>query len=451
MPIDQNTTSTTVKDDKTKDEMPIPKGSQVNTSLGSRFNTSNYRNQIIQNQGGGGGSQNNLDLDKEMLNQVDYSMGGSQGNEFMDEDGNIIGYGPSYGDSDPIDISPGNFFAKYDDSEATALAQTNKQLAAEEIYWAKEGATSASPGEYLNPDGTGINLGSTDAEKAADKAAADKAAAELAALESGIAANLIPAPDFYRGDKNEKSITDGGFIADFYRINKAGEYVDHTGKLRAEGWVPEAGAAPKAPKGEQFYFGAYGELQSGSTKNNTDLPWFSPPTPGYTKSPQQGIKPKHTKEDGSMYYRDPQGSGMYIQNIDNKQNKNQIQTQLNKQKAERAYNQMTKEWTFDYLRATGDKKKTKQQAYAFLDSKVRIMDSWGMGQGGVGFGGTRESNKKDLQKRIKQAYGQRDTETKKHYGMLNRQQPQNNKQGPGIMFGNSTTWDKHLSDPNYSY
>ena len=444
MAIPGNTTDTTVKDDTTKTEMPIPKGSQVNTNLGNRFSTSNYRNQIIHNQGGGG--QNNLDLDKEMLNQVDYSMGGPQGNEFMDEDGNIIGYGPSYGDKTKIDVLPGNPFDKYGNNEATALAQTNKQLAGEEKYWSDLGTTSAPPGTYLNPDGTGINPATTDTEKAADKAAAEKAA-----IESGIAANLIPAPDFYRGDKTTKSIEDGGFITDFYRINKAGEYVDNTGKNRKEGWVPEAGGAPDPAKGENFYFGAYGELQSGSTKNNTDLPWFSPPTPGYTKSPQQGTKPKHTKEDGSMYYSDPQGSGMYIQNIDNKQSKNQIQTQLNKQKAERAYNQMTKEWTFDYLRATGDKKKTKKQAYAFLDRKVQIMDSWGTGQGGAGFGGARKENKADLKKRIKQAYGQRNTETQNFYGMLNRQQPQNNKKGPGIMFGSSTTWDEHLSDPNYSY
>jgi hypothetical protein len=425
--------------------MPIPEGSSVNPNDSSRFNNRGNQNTSFFH-GGGGGGQNNLDLDKKMLNQVDYSMGGPQGNEFMDEDGNIIGYGPSYGDSDPIDISPGNFFDKYDDSKATALAQTNKQLAFEEKYWSDLDATSKPAGTYLNPDGTGKNPAITDAEKTADKAAAEKAA-----IESGIAAKLIPAPDFYRGDKTTKSITDGGYVADFYRINEAGEYVDNTGKNRQEGWVPQEGAAPKAPKGENFYFAAYGELQSGSTKNNTDLPWFSPPTPGYTKSPQQGTKPKHTKEDGSMYYRDPQGSGMYIQNIDNKQSKNQIQTQLNKQKAERAYNQMTKEWTFDYLRATGDKKKTKKQAYDFLDRKVQIMDSWGMGQGGAGFGGARKENKADLQKRIKQAYGKRDTNTQKHYGMLNRQQPQNNKKGPGIMFGNSTTWDKHLSDPNYSY
>ena len=378
-----------------------------------------------------------------MLNQVDYSMGGPQGNEFMDEDGNIIGYGPSYGDKDSIDLTPSfDMFAKYDDEQSVALA-------AETISGQKElGVTT------YNIDGTVSTvppgLDKSDTPTAQEQAAADKAA-EKAAMESGIAANLIPAPDFYRGNKTTKSIEDGGFITDFYRINKAGEYVDNTGKNRKEGWAPEAGGAPDPAKGENFYFGAYGELQSGSTKNNTDLPWFSPPTPGYTKSPQQGTKPKHTKEDGSIYYSDPQGSGMYIQNIDNKQSKNQIQTQLNKQKAERAYNQMTKEWTFDYLRATGDKKKTKKQAYAFLDRKVQIMDSWGTGQGGAGFGGARKENKADLKKRIKQAYGQRNTETQNFYGMLNRQQPQNNKKGPGIMFGSSTTWDEHLSDPNYSY
>lgn len=442
MPIDQNTNSTTVKDDTTKAKMPIPKGSLVDTNLGNRFNTSNYRNSFIRDQGSGGGGQSDFDLDKEMLNQVDYSMGGPQGNEFMDEDGNIIGYGPSYGDKTKIDVLPGNHFDKYGDNEATALAQTNKQLVGEEKYWSDLGATSAEPGSYLNPDGTGINLGSTDAEKAADKAAAEKAA-----IESGIAANLIPAPDFYRGDNTTKTIEGGGYVADFYRINEAGEYVDNTGKNRQEGWAPKAGAAPDAPKGEHFYFGAYGELPSGST-NNKDKPWYSPPTPGYTKSPQQGTKPTQKKEDGSKYYADPQGSGMYVQNIDNKQSKNQIQTQLNKQKAERAYNQMTKEWTFDYLRATGDKKKTKKQARAFLDKKINIMTGWGQGQGGVGFGGARADNIKDLKKRFEKAYGTMGNPNS--FGMLNKQ-PQNNKKGPGNMFGNPTKWDEHLSDPNYSY
>ena len=49
MAIPGNTTDTTVKDDTTKTEMPIPKGSQVNTNLGNRFSTSNYRNTINYN------------------------------------------------------------------------------------------------------------------------------------------------------------------------------------------------------------------------------------------------------------------------------------------------------------------------------------------------------------------------------------------------------------------
>ena len=440
--IDLNTTNSTVKDDNKEYSMKIPEGSQVNPSHGSRFIRDQHR--VITNPGGGG--QSNFDLDKEMLNQVNYSMGGPGNNELMDEDGNFLGYGPSYGDKTKIDVLPGNPFDKYGDNEATALAQEDKQVAEENKFWTN--STSVPAGTYLNPDGTGINLGSTDAEKAADKAAAEKAAAEKAAIESGIETNLIPAPDFYRGDNTTKTITDGGYVADFYRINEAGEYVDNTGKNRKEGWAPKAGAAPDAPKGEHFYFGAYGELPSGST-NNKDKPWYSPPTPGYTTSPQQGTKPTQKKEDGSKYYADPQGSGMYVQNIDNKQNKNQIQKQLNKQKAERAYNQMTKEWTFDYLRATGDKKKTKKQARAFLDKKINIMTGWGQGQGGVGFGGARADNIKDLKKRFEKAYGTMGNPNS--FGMLNRQQPQNNKKGPGIMFGNSTTWDEHLSDPNYSY
>jgi len=433
MPIDQNTNSTTVKDDTTKAKMPIPKGSLVDTNLANRFNTSNYRNSFIRDQGSGGGGQSDFDLDKEMLNQVDYSMGGPQGNEFMDEDGNIIGYGPSYGDKTKIDVLPGNPFDKYTDNETTVLA-------AETIAGQKElGVTT------YNIDGTVSNVPTAAQEKAAADARA--AAAEKAAIESGIETNLIPAPDFYRGNNTTKTIEGGGYVADFYRINEAGEYVDNTGKNRQEGWVPEAGAAPKAPKGDHFYFGAYGELPSGSI-NNKDKPWYSPPTPGYTTSPQQGIIPTHKNEDGSKYYADPQGSGMYVQNIDNKQSKNQIQTQLNKQKAERAYNQMTKEWTFDYLRATGDKKKTKKQARAFLDKKINIMTGWGQGQGGVGFGGARADNIKDLKKRFEKAYGTMGNPNS--FGMLNKQ-PQNNKKGPGNMFGNPTKWDEHLSDPNYSY
>ena len=171
MAIPGNTTDTTVKDDTTKTEMPIPKGSQVNTNLGNRFSTSNYRNTINYNQGGGG--QNNLDLDKEMLNQVDYSMGGPQGNEFMDEDGNIIGYGPSYGDKDSIDLTPSfDMFAKYDDEQSVALA-------AETISGQKElGVTT------YNIDGTVSTvppgLDKSDTPTAQEQAAADKAAEKAA-------------------------------------------------------------------------------------------------------------------------------------------------------------------------------------------------------------------------------------------------------------------------------
>jgi len=227
----------------------------------------------------------------------------------------------------------------------------------------------------------------------------------------------------YRGERTTDSIIAQGGNPDFFKVNDKGEYVDGKGGIRADGWVPSIGGSPDPPKGDNFYFKPFGELNTGKTgsANDDTKAWYDPSvsvTPTmqdhYAKTAGHVMTSK-----GDPYFADIKGSGMYVQNLKNKQSKEKIQKQLNKQKAERAYNSITKEWTFDYLRASGDKKKTKKQAESWYNQKITHMKNWGPGlSGDLGFGGVTTSNMKDLKNRFEKAYGMGGNADS--YGMLNR-------------------------------
>jgi hypothetical protein len=228
----------------------------------------------------------------------------------------------------------------------------------------------------------------------------------------------------YRGQRTTDSIKQEGGNPDFFRVNEKGEYVDGKGVKRTDGWVPAIGKAPDPPKGDNFYFKPFGELNTGKTGSAKDetKAWYDPSvsvTPTELDHYAKTSDTKFKNNQGGTYFADIKGSGMYVQNLKNKQSKDQIQKQLNKQKAERAYNSITKEWTFDYLRSSGDKKKNKAQAKMWYDNKIKHMKNWGPGlSGDLGFGGVTTSNMKDLKNRFEKAYGTMGDPTAT--GMINR-------------------------------